>query len=50
MALGDAQIEQQLGHALGFHRSAPVSMQGQVITGDALLGTSLANQQLGQFG
>src|SRR6188472_3712677 len=46
--LGDAEVGEQERHRLGGHRGAAVGVDGQLVAADTVLGTSLADQHLGQ--
>ena len=49
MRLDHIQVDQQLRDTLGDHRAPVVGVQGQLSGLDALLGTGLANEFLGEF-
>ncbi len=46
--LGDAEVGQELGDLLGGHRGTAVGVDGQLVTGDVLLGDGLVQQPLGK--
>src|SRR6202171_156427 len=50
MRLGDAEIGEQECHRFGGHRLAAVSVDGQLLTANCLLGAGLADQHIGQRG
>lgn len=44
VGFGDAQVSQQVGHQLGLHTGAAVSMQDQLVATNLLLFTTLTNE------
>jgi hypothetical protein len=50
MAFVDAQVRQEVGQRLGYHRCAAVCMERPLATGDALLVTTFGDQLLCQVG
>ena len=50
VGLGDSQVRQEESHRLGAHRGAAIGMEGELTGRDALLGATVLDEPLGQFG
>jgi hypothetical protein len=49
VAAGDAEIDEELGDGFGGHRRAPVGVQGELVTRDALADERVGDERLGEL-